>query len=121
MLFEAATGAGRDGQREGVLATLTVATATARTGFMGYAARAKWSTVRIETEGTIYVGRVYVPETKKRLSDVLCDERPFILLTEVSVNGSEAIESFVAVSKRFVKSVRVLSDGEPDVIPMKLR
>ena len=102
------------------MATLA-ATETARSGFMGYAARAKWSTVRIEIEGAVYVGRVYVPETKKRLSDVLCDERPFILLTEVSVNDSEGVEGFVAINKSHVKTVRVLSEGEADVVPIRGR
>ena len=88
---------------------------------MGYAARAKWSTVRIEIEGAVYVGRVYVPETKKRLSDVLCDERPFILLTEVSTNDSERIEGFVAINKSHVKTVRVLCEGEADVVPIRGR
>ena len=99
----------------------TLATTAARPGFMGYAARAKWSTVRIEVDGGSYVGRVYVPETKKRLSDVLCDERPFILLTEVSVNDSERVESFVAINKSHVKTVRVLDEGEANVVPLRGR
>jgi hypothetical protein len=67
------------------------------------------------------VGRVYVPETKKRLSDVLCDDRPFVNLTEVTINESEAIEPFVAVNKRFIKTVRVLHEGEADVVPIRER
>ena len=27
-------------------------------------ARARWATVRIETEGTVYVGRIYVPRRR---------------------------------------------------------
>jgi len=77
-------------------------------------ARARWATVRIETEGGIYVGRVFVPETKKRLSDVLCDDRPFISLTEVSINDGETHEAFVALNKNFVKTVRVLDEGSPE-------
>lgn len=99
-----------------------MATTADRIGVVGWAAaRAKWSTVRIETEDAVYVGRVYVPETKKRLSDVLCDDRPFLSLTEVSVNDSEHIESFVALNKRFVKTVRVLHEGDADIIPMRQR
>jgi len=92
------------------MATATM-TATARVGTTGYA-RARWATVRIETEGAVYVGRVFVPETKKRLSDVLCDDRPFLNLTDVTINDSEQMEPFVAVNKTFVKSVRVLHEEE---------
>ena len=84
-----------------------------------YAARARWATVRIEMDTAIYVGRVYVPETKKRLSDVLCDDRDFISLTEVSVNDGESVESFIAVNKRYIKTVRVLDEGGAEVIPVR--
>jgi hypothetical protein len=91
------------------------------TSVMGYAGRAKWSTVRVETDKAVYVGRIYVPETKKRLSDVLCDERPFINLTEVSINDSETLESFVALNKQFIHTVRILHEGEADVVPIRHR
>jgi hypothetical protein len=86
-----------------------------------YANRARWSTVRVETEGAVYVGRVYVPETKKRLSDVLCDDRPFVSMTEVSIDDGETIEPYVAVNKHFIKTVRVLHEGEAGVVPMRDR
>ena len=92
--------------------------ATEKAGVFGYAGRAKWATVKIETERAVYVGRVYVPETKKRLSDVLSDDRPFLNLTEVSVNDGETTEEFVAISKRSILTVRVLSEGEADVVPI---
>ena len=75
-------------------------------------ARARWATVRIETDGAVYVGRIFVPETKKRLSDVISDERMFLNLTQVSVNDSAAVESFVALNKRYVRTIRVLSESE---------
>jgi hypothetical protein len=75
-------------------------------------ARARWATVRIETEGTVYVGRIFVPETKKRLSDVISDERMFLNLTQVSVNDSAAVEAFVALNKQYVKTIRVLNESE---------
>ncbi len=96
-----------------------MATPLERPNMMGYAVRARWSTIRVETEGAVYVGRVYIPETKKRLSDVLCDDRPFISLTEVSINEGEAVEEFVAVNKQFVKTVRVLHEGEGDLVPVR--
>lgn len=93
-----------------------MATFPARPNGMTYGAvRARWSTVRIETDTAVYVGRVFVPETKKRLSDVLCDDRPFLNVTEVSINDSETLESFVAVNKTCIRTVRVLHEGEADV------
>ena len=73
--------------------------------------RARWATVRVETDGNVYVGRVFIPETQKRFSEVLCDEREFLLLTDVSVDDSDAVEPFVAINKSFIKTVRVLHDG----------
>ncbi len=83
-------------------------------------ARARWATVRIETEGTVYVGRIFVPETKKRLSDVISDERMFLNLTQVSVNDSAAVESFVALNKQYVKTIRVISESEAAPTPRRL-
>jgi hypothetical protein len=81
-------------------------------GGLTYApARARWATVRVETEGGIYVGRMYVPETKKRVSDVLCDDRPFVNLTEVSINDAAEVESFVAVNKNYIRTIRILHEG----------
>jgi hypothetical protein len=68
----------------------------------------------VETDTAVYVGRVYVPETRKRHSEMLCDDRPFLNLTEVSTNDGEHIEDYVAVSKRYVRTVRVLDEGVPE-------
>src|SRR6185295_18200460 len=84
------------------------------------APRARWATVRVETEGAVYVGRVYVAETKRGLSDVLSDDRMFINLTEVSINDAEMIEPFIAVNKQYIRTIRVLSDGEPVMRPVGL-
>jgi len=83
-------------------------------------ARARWATVRIETEGTVYVGRIFVPETKKRVSDVIADERMFLNLTQVSVNDSSAVEAFVALNKQYVKTIRVLNESEALPTPRRL-
>jgi hypothetical protein len=87
-----------------------------RVGLASYNARARWTKVRIETEDGVYVGQVFVPETKKRLSDVLCDDRPFLNMTEVTINDSQVVEPFVALNKRYVKAVRVLQEGGADVV-----
>ena len=84
---------------------------------INYATRARWATVRVETEGANYVGRVYIPETKKRLSDVLSDERLFISLTDVSMNDSSTVEPFIAINKSCVRTVRVLHEGASDAMP----
>jgi hypothetical protein len=67
------------------------------------------------------VGRIHVPETRKRVSDVLGDDRPFLFATEVSVDQTETVEPFLAINKRFVKTVRVLHDGEPEAVPRPIR
>jgi uncharacterized protein DUF6812 len=85
-----------------------------------YATRARWATVRIETAGNTYVGRIYVPETKKRLSDVLSDERLFINLTEVSVNNSPAIDPFVAINKQYVRTIRIIDETEVETRPTRM-
>jgi hypothetical protein len=72
-------------------------------------------TVHVKTGATVYVARVFVPETRKRFSDVLCDERAFLLLTDVSVDDSEVVEPFIAVNKRSITAVRVLHDGDKAV------
>lgn len=97
-----------------------MATAIGRFGTTGYVARAKWATVRVETEGTVYVGRMFVPDSKRRLSDVLCDDRPFVNLTEVMINGSPSGLPFLAVNKRFIKTVQVLQDGDSECAPLEL-
>ena len=73
--------------------------------------RARWATVRVETDGSVYVGRVFIPETLKRFSEVLCDDRAFLMLTDVSVDDSDAVEPFIAINKSIIKTVRVLNDG----------
>jgi len=76
------------------------------------AAKPRWATVRVEAQGKLYVGRVFIPETRKRFSDVLCDDRAFLMLTEVAVDDSEVVEPFVAINKTAIMTVRVLHDGD---------
>ena len=96
-----------------------MATPAHKTMVFGYAVRARWATVRIETEGATYVGRLFVPDSKKRLSDVLCDDRPFLNMTEVVINDSSHVEAFVALNKQFIKTVRVIHEGEPEGVPAR--
>ena len=84
-------------------------------------ARARWASVRIETDEGVYVGRMFIPEMKKRLSDVLCDDRPFIALTGVTKDHSAIEEPFVAINKRFVRTVRVIQEMEAEAPPLRTR
>jgi hypothetical protein len=79
--------------------------------------RARWERIQVDTDAASYVGKIYIPETRKRLSDLLSDERPFINLTEVSVNESEKLEDYLAINKQFVRTVRVLKENDQDVSP----
>jgi len=92
-----------------------------KTMVFGYAVRARWATVRIETDGATYVGRMFVPDSKKRLSDVLCDERPFLNVTEVTINDSHQIEPFVAINKQYIRTVRVISEDAEPAAPKPVR
>ena len=76
--------------------------------------RSRWATVRVETDGGVYVGRLYVPDTGRRVSDVLADDRQFLSLTDVRVNDGEHVEAFMAVNKRFVRTLRILDEGGTD-------
>jgi hypothetical protein len=94
---------------------------TDRRSTINYGARARWATVKIETDTAIYVGRLYVPETKKRVSDVLSDERQFLSLTEVTVNHTNEVEPFVAVNKNCVRTLRVLHEGDVSPVTAPVR
>jgi hypothetical protein len=67
--------------------------------------------VRVKmVSGTTYVGRVYVEE-RKRLTDVLNDERTFIAMTEVEENENPRKIPFIAISKNGVESVIIIPEG----------
>jgi hypothetical protein len=74
--------------------------------------RARWATIQVDADEGTYLGCLYVPEAKRRVSDVLNDERTFICLSDARLNDSESAEPFVALNKRFVRAVRILRDAE---------
>lgn len=76
----------------------------------GFSRRA---TVRIETEGCVYVGRLWVGEAQHRVSDVLADDRQFLSLTEVRVNEGDQV-AYLAVNKSFIRTLRILDEGTSD-------
>ncbi|MCZ6688206.1 MAG: hypothetical protein O7H41_01180 [Planctomycetota bacterium] len=51
------------------------------------------------------IGYIYIPELKRRLSEILNDERAFLPLTDVTVEDGGKIE-YLAINKRFVITVR---------------
>ncbi len=85
--------------------------------FSAHAGRAKWATVHITTDFGTFVGRLYVPESKRRVSDVLSDDRPFLNLTEVTIGEGSPVESFVAINKSHIRIFRVLHDGAAEIVP----
>jgi hypothetical protein len=74
--------------------------------------RDHWATVHVETDNAVYVGRVLVAAPRSRFRQVLRDERPFLFMTEVSINDSEAVEPLVAVNKTFIRRAKVLHEAE---------
>jgi hypothetical protein len=76
--------------------------------------RARRATVRVETDNGVYVGRLYVAGAARRVSDVLCDDRQFLSLTDVSMNDGKHTESFMAVNKQFIRALRILDEGVPE-------
>jgi len=78
------------------------------------ASPARWATVRVETDNGVYVGRLYVADASTRVSDVLSDDRQFLSLKDVSMNDGPYTESFMAVNKHFIRTLRILDEGVPE-------
>ena len=60
--------------------------------------------------GTVYIGRVYV-EQRRRLTDVLNDDRDFVAMTEVEENENPRKIPFMAIQKRVVESVIIIPEA----------
>ena len=82
-----------------------------------HSAMARWATVRVETDHGVYVGRLYVADASKRVSDVLSDDRQFLSLADVSMNDGEHLESFMAVNKHFIRTLRFVDDSQTSIVP----
>lgn len=61
--------------------------------------------VRVKTSAGTYFGFVTLPEHRRRLSDVLNDKRPFVLLREVEVENTGHSVPFLAVQKSTIEVV----------------
>jgi len=67
--------------------------------------------IQIRTLRTNYEGYITIPQMRKRISDVLNEEdRRFINLTDVHVDGKEEPISFVSINKSMIESI--LESGE---------
>ena len=66
--------------------------------------------VRVKTHEKIYNGEIFVPYHFNRISDVINDPRPFILLTNAKEESktSEIDIGFIAVNKSIVEWVRMI-------------
>ena len=62
--------------------------------------------VKVKTGNTMYEGNLLIPPMRKRVSDILNEEeRTFINLTDVSINGSKETLAFVALNKELIESI----------------
>ncbi len=98
-------------------APAAVARPTPRTVF-GTAGRARRAVVHVVTDRHHYHGTLYVPDGKKRVSDVLCDGKPFLNLTEVSTDGGAADE-FLAINKSAILSLRIVTEEQAEPVSIR--
>ncbi|MFQ5949516.1 MAG: hypothetical protein ACE5J1_02375 [Nitrospiria bacterium] len=66
----------------------------------------KRTKVQVKTMRTTYEGYMTVPEMRKRISDIVNEEdRLFINLTDVLVDGKEPLIPFVSLNKNMIESI----------------
>ncbi|MBI3994333.1 MAG: hypothetical protein HY349_00010 [Nitrospirae bacterium] len=62
--------------------------------------------VKVRTVNASYEGNLLIPPMRKRVSDVLNEEeRTFINLTDVHVNGSADKIPFISINKDMIESI----------------
>jgi hypothetical protein len=68
----------------------------------------KKARIKVRTVSTTYVGDLFIPPMRNRVSDVFNDdERMFINLTDVVINDTERVE-FISLNKNLVESLTQL-------------
>lgn len=69
----------------------------------------KRTRIRIRTSLSTYVGTLFVPSMRNRVSDLFNNDETvfFITLTDVSIDGKEQAD-FVALNKNMIESVTQL-------------
>lgn len=62
--------------------------------------------VRVRTINATYEGSILIPPMRKRVSDVLNDdEKGFINLTDVRINGAKETVPFISINKSMIESI----------------
>jgi len=72
--------------------------------------------VRVKTGDKTYAGDLFVPDYMSRVSDVLNDKKPFIVLVN-SVEETKAVDikvGFIAVNKNMVQSIRLSDENQTE-------
>lgn len=70
--------------------------------------------VRIKTVDTTYSGDVFVPDYLSRVSDVMNDRKPFLILIN-TVEETRAIDvqvGFIAINKNLIQSIRLANEQQ---------
>lgn len=72
--------------------------------------------VRVKTGDKSYAGDLFVPDYMSRVSDVLNDKKPFIVLVN-SVEETKAVDikvGFIAVNKNMIQSIRLSDEKQTE-------
>jgi hypothetical protein len=75
--------------------------------------------LRLKTGGKTYSGEVFVPEYMNRVSDVINDKKPFIVLVN-TVEETRAIDvpvGFIAINKNMVESIHLADEKQTEEEP----
>ncbi len=71
--------------------------------------------VKISMGRSVYEGLLTIPPMRKRVSDVINeDNRPFINLTDVRIDGATSSVPYVSINKRLIESLIEIST-EPEI------
>ena len=72
--------------------------------------------VRVKTGDKTYAGDLFVPDYMSRVSDVVNDKKPFIILVN-SVEETKAVDikvGFIAINKNMVQSIRLSDEKQTE-------
>jgi hypothetical protein len=77
--------------------------------------------VRVRTNAAEFTGYALVPAATRDASTVLRACQRFLFLTQVSVNRALTVEPFVAISRRYIKTITVLHESRPVALRVRPR
>jgi hypothetical protein len=75
--------------------------------------------LRLKAGDKTYAGEVFVPDYMNRVSDVLNDKKPFIVLVN-AVEETRAIDvpvGFIAINKNMIESIRLADEKQTEEEP----